>query len=154
MKEIPLSQGKVAIVDDDMFEELSKFKWYFNKGYAVRQTPGRHIDRKKICMHREIIRTPDDLETDHINHNTLDNRRENLRICTVAENQHNQNIQKMNTSGYKGITWIPSYQKWKAMIRVNNKRVFLGYFKSSVDAAKAYDEAAKKLHGEFAKTNF
>ena len=154
MKEIPLTSGKVAIVDDDMFEELSKYKWYSSHGYAARHSINSSGKDKYISMHRSICNTPDGMYTDHINGNIQDNRRENLRVCTKAGNQRNSKKPKNNTSGFKGVSFFRAAKKWMAYIRVNHRRIYLGYFDNPIDAARAYDRAAIELHGQFARTNF
>ena len=153
MKEILLSQGRVALVDDDMFEYLNQWKWYCNNGgYATRNSTGLH--RTIIRMHREIMNTPNGMETDHINGNSLDNRKENLRVCTHSENMHNRKVRTHISSGYKGVHWHRHNKKWEAYIRIHSKRIFLGYFSDPAEAAHAYDKAAKNLFGEFARPNF
>lgn len=152
MKEIPLTQGRVTLVDDDDYEYLSQWKWYFStEGYAVRHEEGKGTT---ILMHREIIKTPRDKQTDHINGNGLDNQKKNLRICTGAENQHNARLRKDNTSGFKGVYFYTDARKWRATISINQTRRVLGTFLNKIDAAIAYDVAAKEYFGEFAKTNF
>jgi flagellar basal body rod protein FlgC len=105
-------------------------------------------------MHRLIMNTPDGMDTDHINSNGLDNRRQNLRICTHAENLANRKKQISNTSGYKGVSWDKSCKKWAANISICGKYKKLGRFTDLVEAARAYDAAAKEVYGEFAKPNF
>lgn len=148
MKEIPLTKGKIALVDDDDYEELSKHKWHTSHhGY-----PARSILKPKkenIFMHRQLMGFPD-CAVDHINRNPLDNRRSNLRLATLSQNQHNRKLNKNNTSGFKGVSWHPSMKKWVATIRLNYKQYILGYFSDPKDAALAYREAALELHGEFA----
>lgn len=155
MREIPLTQGKVAIVDDDDFEELNKFKWYANangfKGrvYAVRSS------KKRIRMHRQIMGFPERMDIDHINGNTLDNRKSNLRIATRSQNLMNSGVGARNTSGYKGVS--PSGRPsapFLAQVVVMQKAKNLGRFRSAEEAARAYDKAAKELFGEFARLNF
>ena len=152
MKQIQLTQGKVAIVDDEDFEELNKFKWYCKRGYAVRTT---RIDDKYQTqfIHRIVNDTPDGLFTDHINSNKLDNRRQNLRSCTIAENSKNRKLSKNNSSSFKGVSFNKEKGKWIARIRVNNKNKFLGYYDSAEEAASIYDKASIELHKEFCKTN-
>lgn len=160
-KTIPLTQGKVAIVDDADYERFSKIKWQalWNLGtqsfYAARRASiaERLLGAPKtIYMHREVNRTPKGKQTDHISHDTLDNTRGNLRTATTAENGQNQGKHKDNTSGYKGVTLDKQRQKWKAQIQVNGKHKNIGYFDDPEDAARAYQTAAKELHGEFART--
>jgi hypothetical protein len=144
MKKIPLTQGKFTIVDDVDYPELFKYKWRCNCGYASR---GRGIH-----MHRLIMDCPSSLQVDHINLDTLDNRKCNLRLCTNAQNQHNTQLRKDNTSGYKGVSW--QVYKWTAGLKIEGKRVHLGYYFCLIKAAKAYDKAAKEAYGEFARLNF
>lgn len=154
-KEIKLTQGKVVLVDDDDFEYLNQFKWrFFVKGYARRNSPFLLGKRTVILMHREIMQTPADKQTDHINLDGLDNRRANLRICTPSENKQNMEAQSNNKSGFKGVDWVERDGKWRASIRVNGKRIYLGHFDDPVVAACAYDAAAVKYFGEFARGNF
>ncbi len=104
-------------------------------------------------MHRLLLCPPMEMQIDHVNGNKLDNRKSNLRTCTASENQHNQGLQINNTSGYKGVIWIVSRDLWRAQIKINSKQIYLGYFKNPNDAARAYNGAAIKLHGEFACLN-
>jgi hypothetical protein len=154
MKEIRLTKGKVAIVDDEDFEFLNRRMWQFTTGGYVTTTIRRIGCRKTICMHRLVMNTPDGMDTDHINGNKLDNRKENLRICTTAENCQNQKIRTTNKSGYKGVFFCKYTNKWRAMIRTNYKLKNLGVFKTPEEAALAYDAEAIAKHGKFARTNF
>jgi hypothetical protein len=149
---IPLTQGKETIVDDDDFDELSKYKWYFNLGYAVRMSA--RPNRMVLLMHREILKTPLGMDTDHINGNKLDNQRANLRICTRSENMMNTPKYPNKTSPYKGVYWFAQTNKWGSIISVNKKKLHLGFFVNPIDAARAYDIAALAYHGEFARINF
>lgn len=146
---IPLTRGKVAIVDDDDFERINAYKWFYHsQGYAACM-----FGRKMVLMHRVIMNTPQGMETDHANRDRLDNRRENLRICTQSQNQSNRAIGTNNTSGYKGVSWRPEKSKWLAHITVNGQRKHLGYFDTPEQAADAYDEASRKYHMEFSRAN-
>jgi hypothetical protein len=149
-KIITLTQGREAIVDDDMFEYLNQWKWYYANGYAIRHLLGQH--RIQLRMHRIILNTPDGMETDHINLNRLDNRRCNLRICTKSQNRKNYSKRSDNTSGFKGVT--KNNRNWRAHINKDGESINLGTFKTKEMATRAYDEAARKYHGEFARVNF
>jgi hypothetical protein len=153
MKTIKLTQGKSTLVDDEDFEWLNQWKWHYKNGYASRtfQINGKSYHSR---MHREIINPPENMFIDHIDHNTLNNCRSNLRICTSSENARNRKC--TNKSGYKGVVWDKNRKKWDAVIWNKNRRkkTFLGQFSDPIEAAKAYDNAAKKYYGEFAKTNF
>ena len=157
MDSIPLTQGEYAIVDDCDYDRLNRYKWHLSKTrnskYAKRS---QYIAGKgvSIFMHRIIsICLPPDLKTDHANGDGLDNRRANLRFCTVAENAWNQGPYSDTSSKYKGVYWHKDIEKWAATIQVNGKQLSLGYFEYEEDAATAYDIAALRYHGEYARTN-
>lgn len=155
---IPLSQGKVAIVDAADFEWLNQWKWSLLNGkYAARQT-GPKGQRVSILMHRLIMDTPAGMDTDHINGNKLDNRRCNLRVATRGQNNVNRGLTPNNTTGFKGVH-SPKHSPrvgtyWEAVLIVNNKNVPLGAFGSPEEAGRAFDIAALEHFGEFAQLNF
>lgn len=148
MKTINLTQGKVAIVDDDIYEKISSIKWYCHHGYAV-----GWVDKKKVIMHRFVMNANKGQEIDHKNGNKCDNRRENLRFCTRSQNKANVGPNANGTSGYKGVHWSALHNKFRARIGVNGKRYHLGLYTLAEDAARAYNDAAKKYFGEFAQLN-
>ncbi len=162
VKKIKLTQGKYTLVDDKDFEWLNQWKWCVifdsnHKWYAVRAEyigePGKK-KRTTVRMHRLIMGNPVGLQVDHKGlDNTLDNRRSNLRLATKSENMRNRSTQVNNKSGYKGVSWSKQNKKWYAWIGVNGKTIPIGHFDDIRIAAKAYNEKAKELHGEFARLN-
>lgn len=151
MKLIPLTQGKFAIVDDDMFDELNRFKWFYHYGYARRNS--KHVLGKKrpmIHMSRVVMSVPDGFQCDHISLNRCDNRRANLRVASHAQNNCNKHACKNNTSGAKGVDFRKWDRKYRARIGFNKKSIHLGNFSTLEEASVAYSIAAKKYHGEFA----
>ena len=150
MKKIKITRGQSAIVDDWWFAELNRNKWQASwaagtKSYRAKREVSIGGKKITIYMHAVVARTSEGMETDHINHNTLDNREENLRVCTHSENQHNRGKQINNTSGYKGV--FRRGKKWRAEIGINGKKVYLGTFSTARDAACVYDLVAKEFHG-------
>ena len=147
MKYIVLSQGKEAIVDDEDYDLISSHKWSFDGNYAIRMV---RLDGKQRCvlMHRVLNNTPKGKHTDHINGDKLDNRRENLRVCTSSQNHMNK-ISKRGTSKYKGVYKEKRRKGW--IVRI--KRIYIGEFSCEIEAAKAYNEAAIREFGEFARLN-
>ena len=158
MRTIPLTQGKVALVDDADFERLNRHKWCAYKShtgwYAVRNSVSQDGKRTQIQMHREILQTLTGMETDHKDHDGLNNQRSNLRMATHSENQHNRKKQKGTTSQYKGVHWNRHAARWQGRIGVKNQHIHLGYFLSQIEAAIAYDKAANQYFGKFARLNF
>ena len=150
MPKIALTKGKFAIVDDEDYEYLNQWKWTFlNTGYVMRRIQKKGHKTKYILMHRLILNTPKGMITDHINRNRLDNRRENLRICTPSQNLCNTNLRKDNTSGHRGVYWYKPYSKWMVICTINSKSKFLGYFEDKSEAIRVYKENAKIMHGSF-----
>lgn len=157
MKQIPLTKGLFAIVDDAGYERASKFKWCAQKigtkYYAVRGVCYKG-KANTILMHRFLTGATSGILVDHKNGNGLDNRNINLRLCTVQQNLQNRPAQQNNTSGFKGVSYDKNRNKWTASICIKRKRKYIGRFNNKIDAAKAYDDAAKLHFGEFAFLNF
>lgn len=155
MKEITLSNGMKVKVSDCDYEELNQYIWHYaTVGYA-HMNISKKDGRDGILMHRHILglRKGDGKIVDHINGDGLDNRRENLRICTKTQNQQNQKPRHTKRSKYKGVGYFVRDKKWRARIVVNGKDIELGKFGCETCAAIAYDEAAVKYHREFAWLN-
>lgn len=160
MKEIPLTQGKVALVDDEDFDRLVAMgKWsYSDGGYAVRMAKDFNNKGVKttmcIRMHRVVLGVKDSkVYVDHINRCGVDNRRSNLRLATNSQNQLNTVVSTRSTTGYKGVTFVKRIKRYRASITKNGKFVNLGHYLKIEDAAYAYNLTAKKLFGEFATLN-
>ena len=143
MKRIELSKGKFTIVDDEDYEMLSQFAWHCNNGYA----------RTVIYLHNLVVEPEEGKFIDHKNLDRLDNRKENLRLCDRSQSQTNRSLQFNNTSGFRGVTKTRNGKKWRASVRKNNKKVYLGVFNSKEEAAKAYNKEAERLHEDFARLN-
>ncbi len=156
MKKIKLTQGKFALVDDEDFEWLNKRKWTYDKGgYAYRKIWIGGVGKKerKVYMHRLILEVPKGKVTDHKNGNKLDNRKFNLSVCTQFENMKNCKISKNNVCGYKGVSQNKKGGNWNAEIMSDGKRYRFFGFKTTIEAAKKYNELAIKYHGKYAKLN-
>jgi len=166
MKRIDISTPKYpstfTIVDDADYEWLNQWKWQAVKSkrtfYAVRTVwmpGGKMKDRQKITMHRLILGlgSRDKRQGDHRNHNGLANWRDNLRTCTCSQNKQNGNPYRNCSSKYKGVSWRKDCRKWVARIRVDGCLVHLGLYGNEIEAAKAYNKAARELFGEFASLN-
>lgn len=151
MKTIQLTQNKITIIDDEDFELISQYKWYYGNRYAL---SGSKIKGKQctVYMHRLVMNAQEGDEVDHINLDKLDNRKLNLRFCTRSGNMQNSKKHKNNTSGHKGVYWNKYAKKWRAQIVLNYKLIYLGYFKNIEDAVDAYAKASKKYHKEFGRT--
>lgn len=156
MKQIPLTRGMFALVDDADFESVNQFKWCVQKSkksfYAVRAV--RRSDGKKSLqyLHRFLISIKSRL--DHRDGDGLNNQRHNLRPATCAQNGANRKKTSGGTSAFKGVHWTAANKPWQSRIQINGEREHLGNFESEQDAARAYDIAAKEKFGEFAKLNF
>jgi len=158
MKEINLTQGQVALVDDEDYEELNKYKWFAHDNYGwtfyARRT-GRKADGKRylIQMHRVILNAPKDMFVDHIDSNGLNNQRSNLRLCTNQQNNRHARPYSNGSSKFKGVCWHKRIKEWQANIRIDGKLKHIGYFKNEKDAALAYNVKALEYFGEFALPN-
>lgn len=159
MQTILISKGKTVLVDDCDYKDLMKNKWHFTTaGYAARSIGGGAKKKRTILMHRQILGVIDRLTlVDHINGNTLDNRRCNLRLCTYSQNGANRRLNKNNKTGYKGVQKYHKKGKWKAIIQPKlageRKILFLGIYDSPEDAARAYNEKAFEIYGSAALLN-
>lgn len=159
MKELILTQKQIALVDDEDYEKVKFFRWYayFDPamhGYVAQRNEDLPSGKRvTIYLHRVVMDAPKGMVVDHINHNLLDNRRINLRVCTHAENMLNRKTYANNKTGYKGVSWHKGKNKFGAGIRANNKKYFLGYFENAKEAAQAYNEASLKYHKEFGSLN-
>ena len=157
MRVIELTQGHVAVVDDEDFERLAQWRWHYADGYAKRN---ECIDNaykahkyRTLAMARSIMNPPKGMEVDHRNGNTLDNRRANLRIVNRAQNQQNRKTHINNKLGIKGVCFSKAHNRYRARIISNGVCVRLGWFKTIKEAKAAHDSAAIKLNGEFARLN-
>ncbi len=147
--------GERIKVDASDYFYLSQFRWHLDDyGYA-RRSRWQNNTTTKMPMHREILGLPAGKCVDHIDRDTLNNSRDNLRLATKSDNGRNRGKPSNNTSGFKGVSWCRRDKKWKANIRVSPKGPynFLGRFENKEDAAKEYDRAALKYHGVFAYNN-
>lgn len=160
MRKISVGHGLFTIIDDEDYEKVigHRYKWYVVSWKRI----NRHIissvpapNTETIQLHRFIMDAPQHLLVDHINHDGLDNRKSNLRLCTKSQNCQNRRLRQNTKSKYKGVCEHHSGNHlWQVRIRVNGKRISLGYFESEVDAAMAYDRGALLYHKEFALLNF
>lgn len=157
MKEIQLTQGKVAIVDDEDYEYLNRWKWFAHKRNNAFYATRKYLN-KQVSMHRQIMNAGDiSILVDHKDRNSLNNTKQNLRLCNRSQNNANTKPRKGSLSKYIGVSLFKktknSKGKWRATIG-KDKRIFhLGYFKTQEDAALAYNVKAQELHGEFASLN-
>lgn len=157
VRDLALSNGHSVIVDEADYEWLSQWRWYGKKDrvkvYAVRgiRLPGGK--KPTLFMHRVILDAPKGMQVDHIDGNGLNNSRSNLRLCTLQQNAFNRQAQ-IGSSHFKGVSFEHRQNRWRACITINQKITRIGYFREEIDAARAYDQAARVHFGEFARLNF
>jgi hypothetical protein len=157
-----MSGPKYAKVDPADYKRLRKYKFIARNArncfYAQMLEPNAITEKKMLHMHQMILEVPKGMVVDHINYDGMDNRNANLRAATRAQNSRNRKkffkSDGSKQSKYKGVSWHKKTDKWMAAITFNTKHIYLGLFENDIDAAKAYDEASKKYHGEFGRLNF
>ena len=140
-----------VLISDCDFEKIMSLKWSktANGKYFTHTNYKPH--KFNIRLHRFILDAPAGVLVDHINGNTFDNRRENLRLCSITENSRNREKRSDSNNPYKGVHYNKQRKKWRSYIQINGKQKWLGYFNTAEEAREAYIEQAKKLHGEFAR---
>ena len=151
---IPLTRGQVALVDEADVEIVNMYAWYakpWESGFYAAATVGSGRSKRHLRMHRLIL--PGSAQIDHKNRNGLDNRRENLRPATGTQNSANQSKRLGGTSRFKGVSWDTHNRCWRASIACNRHGINLGRFQSELEAAMAYNTAALRLFGEYARGN-
>ena len=155
VKQVELTKGYIALVDDEDYKEISKYIWHVSgekdRPYACRTVRENGV-KKTIRMHRQIALVEDTETIDHINHDTLDNRKTNLRACKKKENCRNISVGKNNTSGFTGVYFREKQNKWDVSIMVDGKGIHLGRFDKKEDAIKAREDAEIKYFKEFRNT--
>lgn len=154
---VPLTQNKEAIIDAEDVDKVLNYTWcaILNKGCFYAATAVRNAEGKvvRILLHKLILKCEKPLEIDHADGNGLNNTKTNLRLVTRQQNMFNVRKPKHNTSGYKGVSWCQSSQKWKATISVERKRHHLGFYNTKEQAYSAYCEASERLHGKFGRVD-
>jgi hypothetical protein len=157
MKEILLTQGKVAIVDDADYEYLSKYKWHaikYKNGFYAGKSSSRKIGAKRVIhMHRFILSPEKNKLVDHIDGNGLNNSRSNLRITDYSKNGMNRKKEIGLSSKYKGVSYRSKTNRWRSLICINRKQIEIGVYKSEIEAAIAYNKKAIELYGEYSNLN-
>lgn len=151
MREIRLTKGAVALVDDEDYERVARYRWHLHSaGYAGRSA-GTRATRHYVLLHRFILDPPSGVQVDHADMDKLNNQRSNLRLCTRSQNLRNTPAPAHNTSGTKGVWWDGKRGKWTAQISILGKVKALGRYVDRADAEAAYAKAAQEIAGEFAR---
>ncbi len=150
-KKIELTRDLEALVDDSEYDFLTAHSWYAHPDGKGQMYAATRIMDKIVYMHDFLMDVDDGTKVDHINNNSLDNQKENLRKATDQENARNKSKQEGTSSGYKGVTKVKN--RWKASMSIDNKDIHIGYYDTEKEAADAYDKATKKEFGEFANPN-
>ena len=161
MQIIPLTRNKFTIVDDEDYDSLMQWKWQFDGRYAVRSAQISYINKVQKCktllMHRVIMKAENGMDVDHINMDGridgLNNQKYNLRIATRQQNLWNSRKSANCSSVYKGVCWHKGTKKWVAFLRKDGKQIYLGLYKTEIQAALVYNASAKEHYGEFARLN-
>lgn len=157
MKQIPLTRGMSALVDDEDYDELIKHKWHASSDsyniYACRTTYSEGHKHHNLLMHRVIMGDISGIMYDHIDGNGLNNQKLNLRIVTHTQNTRNRKNNSIGSSRYKGVYWGNQLQRWVAKIRGSKNQIYIGSFKVEEEAARAYNKKAVELFGEYARLN-
>jgi len=159
MIEVPLTQGRVALIDDEDAERVLAYKWHAwwcakgGRWYAMRTVQVGKL-RRCVRLHRFIVNAPDGVQVDHIDRDSLNNRRSNLRFATHGQNQTNKKRHRTNKTGFKGVYWHKAKRTFVAQVRCGGVTYSLVGFNTAQDAARARDMLAKRYHGEFATLNF
>lgn len=155
MIELPLSRGRVALIDEDDFTNFGGYKWSLTGDRYVTRRALVDGRPRTIYLHRAILDAPKGIFVDHVNGDGLDNRRANLRLCQMSQNIGNSHKWRRPTSSrYKGVCWSKQAGRWQANITINRRMLHLGHFRNEIDAAVAYDRAAIEAFGPFARINF
>jgi hypothetical protein len=137
--------GRFALVDDDVAEELSKNNWSYNRGYAT----SHHAS-----MHRLVLNASPGVKVDHIDFNGLNNQRHNLRLCNDTESMRHRRRPSHNKSGYIGVSGERQSKKWYSTVRIGKQVICIGRFEDKTEAAHLRDQFAYQLYGDFAQVNF
>ncbi len=152
-QQITLNHDKIALVDDSDYPSVSKYHWCAHTNGYVWYAIGR-VNGTAQFLHRLLMNAPKGILVDHIDGNGLNCQRSNMRLCDKYQNQANKGLTVRNTSGFKGVSWDRTRNKWRSSIKIVGRSITIGRFETATQAAKAYDEFARQFHGEFAKTNF